>query len=65
MGVINAEEFESPLAKFRHEARDLRGCNLIIPDWISCDVFRRERLCDDPVLPSKNSAAFPMVALSA
>jgi len=58
--MINAEEFEPPLAEFLHEARDLPGCNFVIPDWIRRDVFSRERLRDEPVLPRQNSAAFPM-----
>ena len=60
MRVINAEELEPPLAEFRHEARDLRACNLVVPDRISCDVPRRECLRDDAVLPRQNSAAFSM-----
>lgn len=58
--MINAVEFEPPLAKFLHQACDLPGCDLVISDWISRDVHRRERLRDDPILPRKNSAALPM-----
>jgi hypothetical protein len=60
MRVINAEEFEPPLSEFLHQARDLLGCNFVIPDWIRRNVFRRERLRDESVLPRQNSAAFPM-----
>ncbi len=58
--MINAEEFEPPLSEFLHQARDLPGCNFVIPDWIRRDVFRRERLRDESVMPRQNSAAFPM-----
>jgi hypothetical protein len=64
MGVINAEEFESPLAEFLHQARDLLGCNLVISDWINRDVLRRERLRDYPVLPRQDSTTFPMGLVS-
>ena len=47
----DAEEFEPPLAEFPHHAHDLLGRNLVIPDWISRDVLRRERLRDYPILP--------------
>ena len=58
--MINAEELEPPFAELRHQAHDLPGCNLVIPDWISRDVLRRERLRDYSVLPRQNSAAFPV-----
>jgi hypothetical protein len=60
MRVINAEEFESPLAEFLHQAHDFFGCNLVIPDWISRDVLCRERLRDYPIPPRQNSAALQM-----
>jgi hypothetical protein len=44
--VVDAEEFEPPLAEFRHQARDLLGGNFVISDWVSRDVLRRERLRD-------------------
>ena len=46
MRVVNAEEFEPPLAEFLHQAHDLRGRNLVIPDWVSRDVLRGKRLRD-------------------
>ena len=60
MRVINPQEFESPLAQFLHQVCHLLGSNFVIPDRISRDVFRRESLRNDPVVPRKNSAAFPM-----
>src|SRR5262249_53752875 len=64
MRVIYAKVLEPPLAEFLHQRRELLGCNLVIPDWISRDVLRRERLRDDPTLPRKNSAAFAMRLIS-
>jgi hypothetical protein len=46
MRVVDAEEFEPPLAEFPHQTRDLLGRNLVIPDGISRDVLRWERLRD-------------------
>jgi hypothetical protein len=46
MRVVDAEEFEPPLAEFPHQAHELLGRNFVIPDWISRDVLRRERLRD-------------------
>ena len=39
--MVDAEEFEPPLAEFPHQAHDLLGRNFVIPDWISRDVLRR------------------------
>src|SRR5690242_10014146 len=60
MRVIDAEEFKPSLAEFHHQAHNLLGRNLVIPDRISRDVVRRERLRDESVLPRQNSAALPM-----
>jgi len=60
MRVVDAEEFEPPLTEFPHQAHDLLGRNLVIPDWISRDVFCGERLRDESVLPRQNAAAFAM-----
>jgi len=60
MRVVDAEEFESPLAQFPHQAHDLPVRNLIIPHRISRNVFRRERPRDYAVLPRQNSTAFSM-----
>jgi len=60
MRVVDAEEFEPPLAEFTHQTHKLLGRNHVIPDRISRDVLRRERLGDQAVLPRQNSAAFPM-----
>ena len=58
--MVDAEEFEPPLAELPHQAHDLLGRNLVIPDRISRDVLRRERLRDYAVLSRQNSAAFSM-----
>jgi len=47
MRVVDAEEFEPPLAEFPHQAHDLLERNHVIP---SRDVLRRERLRDYVVL---------------
>jgi len=46
MRVVDAEEFEPPFAEFPHQARDLLGRDFVIPDGISREVLRRERLRD-------------------
>jgi hypothetical protein len=58
--MVDAEEFEPPLAEFPHQAHYLPGRNLVVPDRISREVLRRECLRDESVLPRQNSAAFPM-----
>jgi hypothetical protein len=60
MGVVDAEEFETPLAEFAHQAHDFPGCDLVIPHGISRHVFRRESLGDHAVLPSEDPTAFPV-----
>jgi hypothetical protein len=60
MRVVDSEEFEPPLTKLLHQAHDFFRCNLVVPDRISRNVLRRERLRDESVLPGQNSAAFSM-----
>src|SRR5262249_14561696 len=60
MRVVDAEECKPSFAEFLHQAHDLFGRDLVIPDRISGDVFRRERLCDYAVPPRQNPAAFSM-----
>jgi hypothetical protein len=60
MRVVDAEEFEPPLAEFTHQAHDLLGRNHVIPNRISRDVLRRERPRDYVVLPRQNPAALSM-----
>jgi hypothetical protein len=60
MRVVDAEEFEPPLAEFPYQAHDLLGRNHVIPDRINRNVLRRERLCDYSVPPRQKSAALAM-----
>ena len=60
MRVVNAEEFETPLAEFSHQTRDLVWGNHVIPNRVGRDILRRECPRDDAVLTSQNSAAFSM-----
>jgi len=60
MRVVDAEEFETPLAEFSDQPRQLPGRNYVIPDRISGDVLRRESPGDYIVLARQNAAAFSM-----
>ena len=60
MRVVNAEEFETPLAEFSHQTRDLVWGNHVIPNRVGRDILRRECPRDDAVLTCQNSAAFSM-----
>jgi hypothetical protein len=46
MRVVDAEEFEAPLAEIGYQARHLLGRDFVIPGWISRDIFGRESLRD-------------------
>ena len=51
MRVVDAEEFEPPLAEFAHKLHHLLGRNLIVPDRISRAILRGECPRDQFVLP--------------
>jgi hypothetical protein len=58
--VVDAQEFETALAEFHHQSRELLGRNQVIPNRISRDVLRGESPGDYVVLACQNSAAFTM-----
>jgi hypothetical protein len=60
MRVVDAEEFEPPLAEFAHKLHHLLGRNLIVPDRISRAILRGECARNQLVLPGENSAALLM-----
>ena len=60
MRVVEAEEFETALAEFYFQPRDILRRDHVIPDRIGGDIFRGERACDDVVLACEEAAAFAM-----
>ena len=60
MRVVDAEKFETAVEELSIQAREVVGCNRIIPDGVGRDVFCGKRARNYVVLACQKSATFPM-----